>query len=434
MSRCSDENTEVPPQGSTPIAPTPLLLPDSTRCSIGLTGSPIVGGTRANPLVVENPRTQGDHRRSPVVSISPSSLDRLNNPKACLNDEVINGVLKLITSASGGQLLAIDSLTTRSSLGNLNARKTLIPIHIDHHWILAVAERRRFTVYDSYPTAGIGFRAEEKLCNLFQTRLKDRGWRFVVSAPMMQDNDHDCGVFMLAAACCEAINLPVPNELDTARWRSLFRRLLEPLTASEVRNLDQGQPTGIPTGKYLPEMSSTRLRRIQELISDMAHKTSSFADLAQAWDTIKAEVSEVRDEVDLARPAVKFVASLTRQCRSLLSGSLEHPNSDKVREVLARLARPEILADMPCLSARQEDWMEAIAAKQDKIAELFLRATQDFLQGMHVTTNQLAGAANRTRESNKADSGEHDHTGNALDSVSGSMVPSVDRCFIRRSD
>ncbi|KAL8798205.1 MAG: hypothetical protein Q9182_006864 [Xanthomendoza sp. 2 TL-2023] len=104
----------------------------------------------------------------------------------------------------------------------------LLPIHHQSHWILAKVdvESRLITMYDFLSDALIGV-AEQALLHFCTPLVDDKStWSFIAVHSPTQNNNYDCGVFLLITALHILAQLDVPSSYNCDMWRTIFEAML----------------------------------------------------------------------------------------------------------------------------------------------------------------------------------------------------------------
>ncbi|CAJ2508399.1 Uu.00g134250.m01.CDS01 [Anthostomella pinea] len=176
----------------------------------------------ASPATTPPPRS--------LFSISSQSLKRLQ-PGAWLNDEAINAILLIIRHAPGSSINVIDSVLPTIKPPSFNARKMLIPMHVNrNHWVLAVIDevRTSVVVYDSLPSLETRNEIRAQMEEVSKKYLKVNLRSVHFTSPLLQDNHADCGVLLLVAAFYISAGLAIPYTVDVPFWREMIATLLCP--------------------------------------------------------------------------------------------------------------------------------------------------------------------------------------------------------------
>jgi hypothetical protein len=219
---------------------------------------------------------QFDQSRFTIGSKSLSTLQ----PGAWLNDEIINGTLRLLKEVSNNGVEVVDSLTGNATGIDIYNTKVLLPMLIGSHWVLAVYEDSAgLLVYDSLPTsttrAGIFSRAHRLLAKIFNKNDGENP-EVTITSPLLQTNSDDCGVFSIIAAFHETIGFGIkPTEIDPAFWRDILLRLLSPQPYVEPVLVEtQVDLSGLPANARLSELTEI-LSQYLRTISAGLHQHSS---------------------------------------------------------------------------------------------------------------------------------------------------------------
>ncbi|KAM7209816.1 hypothetical protein V8F06_014801 [Rhypophila decipiens] len=167
--------------------------------------------------------------------IQDESLRTLQ-PGKWLNDEIINGVLRLIKEASNGKVEVIDSCALQSQQPcprvDLHNAKVLLQMLIHgNHCVLGVYEDDiGLLVYESFWSPAtkedIWARGRKFFSEmLIKEDIDDLD--ITITSPLHQVNDNDCGVLSIFAAFHEATDLRIkPMCVDPHFWRDALYRLL----------------------------------------------------------------------------------------------------------------------------------------------------------------------------------------------------------------
>ncbi|KAM7183189.1 hypothetical protein V8F33_013742 [Rhypophila sp. PSN 637] len=167
--------------------------------------------------------------------IQDESLRKLQ-PSKWLNDEIINGVLRLIKEVSNGKVEVIDSCALQSQqpcprVDFRNAKVLLLMLIRGNHWVLGVYEDDTGPlVYDSFRSPATREDIWARGRKFFSEMLKKEDiddLDITITSPLHQVNDDDCGVFSIVAAFHEAMDLRIkPLCVDPYFWRDALYRLL----------------------------------------------------------------------------------------------------------------------------------------------------------------------------------------------------------------
>ena len=193
-----------------------------------------------------------------------------------LNDEVINTYLKLLSRHNSNIFMYESQFHTAFLEGGfervqnyyrrmrvLSFEKIFIPIHNGTHWFLVIFDVDKLTSFDPYNYPGIDGRKKQELIEnnkLFHTKLltnlKDnyfqplfkkynKVWHDLAIRVKLppeipsQENNHDCGVFLLMFAKCELMNLDFNfDTTDMIHIRDQIRE--EILTGNTLEHISHG--------------------------------------------------------------------------------------------------------------------------------------------------------------------------------------------------
>ncbi|KAM7202134.1 hypothetical protein V8F20_004588 [Naviculisporaceae sp. PSN 640] len=171
--------------------------------------------------------------RSPRVVIQEKSLRPLMKADL-LNDEVINGALRLLEAAAGDGVFVFDPIAPKSFMQKKMAEfpnlKFVMPMNIKGiHWVLGIRRPGKgIQVYDSLP----GATSKAAIRERFPANIDDQPIR--ISSPLQQRGAIDCGVFTIFTAFYDALGfeldhfkppesrgngLPQPYDPDPKFWR-----------------------------------------------------------------------------------------------------------------------------------------------------------------------------------------------------------------------
>ncbi|KAM7197692.1 hypothetical protein V8F33_005416 [Rhypophila sp. PSN 637] len=171
--------------------------------------------------------------RSPRVVIQEKSLQPLMKANL-LNDEVINGALRLLEAAAGDGVYVFDPMAPKQfmqkKMAELPDTKFIIPMNIKGiHWVLGIRRPKEgIQVYDSLP----GATKKASIKDRFPDNIDNVPVR--ISSPLKQSGKIDCGVFTIFTAFYDALGfdldhfqplaprghgLPQPYDPDPKFWR-----------------------------------------------------------------------------------------------------------------------------------------------------------------------------------------------------------------------
>ncbi|TDZ19144.1 Sentrin-specific protease 1 [Colletotrichum orbiculare MAFF 240422] len=184
-----------------------------------------------------------------------ASFARTLAPAEWLNDEAVFGILSILSAcsvAAGHRKTEVIEPLLVTSLNPTAARsvtamltdehppeRLLLPVHLQNHWILAVVclSTRRVELFDSMPTRSNREEARDVFLRFASTYLGNthtaEGWQIDVVTSAEQDNDYDCGVFVLVNAAYAVVKRPPPSSISSSLWRQAFAFLAEPDTVDE---------------------------------------------------------------------------------------------------------------------------------------------------------------------------------------------------------
>lgn len=192
----------------------------------------------------------------PLFKISSASLDATQEETSWINDEAMHAILQLFMHSNPREVTVTDSLwldaSTPEEAGAHRRRmerywegqqSIMMPMCVDRHWLLAVIRESRdlIQIYDSRPGIPADLRERKnKAINLLGGLLPNNSVataaleRAVVTCPILQLNDYDCGTIVLIIAFYVTIGLSPPqSEANTPPWRRLFAEFLRPLSDEE---------------------------------------------------------------------------------------------------------------------------------------------------------------------------------------------------------
>lgn len=160
-----------------------------------------------------------------------------------LNDEVINGALRLLEAAAGDRVFVFDPIAPKSFMQKKMAEfpnlKFTMPMNIqDIHWVLGIRRPGKgIQVYDSLP----GATSKAAIRERFPANIDNLPIR--ISSPLQQRGAIDCGVFTIFTAFYDVLGfeldhfkppaprehgLPQPYDPDPKFWRQkLLLQLLK---------------------------------------------------------------------------------------------------------------------------------------------------------------------------------------------------------------
>ena len=231
--------------------------------------------------------------------ISTESLSTLR-PGEWLNDEIIIGALRLLTEASNNGVQLVDSVAKNAPGIDFHKAKVLLPMLIEgNHWVLGVYKSTGLLVYDPLPSLtarnAIWSKARSILGGVFQKDDKD-GPEMTITAPLLQANTDDCGVFTIIAGFHETMGLGInPLEIDAAFWRDVLLRLLspQPCVEQDVPVETHVDLSGLP--------ANARFSELDGILSQFLHTISTS--LRQHSDASQKKVASAELVLDITRRA-----------------------------------------------------------------------------------------------------------------------------------
>lgn len=193
--------------------------------------------------------------------------------QTCIDDDIIHNTFRLVTKALGKmRFLCPSSVSTtfRRELAEGSSAKLFLPVYDSsnkHFSAIAVPkDRASVRVYDSAPALGSFRLAAQKATSLFEPLgidiNLDKNPSFIsYRAPILQTDNHSCGVAVIVVGLYEGLDLPVPQgQLHPTLWRHTIWLLLKPLSPEEnekVRNMESKfiEPSEEDMGHILPSMN-----------------------------------------------------------------------------------------------------------------------------------------------------------------------------------
>lgn len=142
-----------------------------------------------------------------------------------LNDHVIYATLTIFQEAVGREnLCVVDPLHNSLPTDVGSSALLLLPRCIDRHWVLGAMDRSReaLVIYDSLPSQGCS--AKERMLGILAPISPSP--LVYETAPCIQDNGYDCGIYLLISALYTILGQPVPHRADASSFRPLFTDLL----------------------------------------------------------------------------------------------------------------------------------------------------------------------------------------------------------------
>ncbi|KAL3957302.1 hypothetical protein ACCO45_007880 [Purpureocillium lilacinum] len=218
--------------------------------------SPKKAKVTSDIIELDDDMPESRHHYRPLFEVNVASLDAIREETSWINDEAMHAILQVFMNCNPRGVAVTDSLwLDPSNPGDAHAYRRrmekewkgqetiLMPICVDKHWLLAVIRESRdlIQIYDSRPGIPAELRERKRkaiklLGGLLPNGLQAAGalQRAVVTCPILQLNDYDCGTIVLVIAFYIVLGLSPPqSEANTLSWRRVFAEFLQPLSDEE---------------------------------------------------------------------------------------------------------------------------------------------------------------------------------------------------------
>lgn len=218
------------------------ILPELTTQSDGDTGLSVLD----HPDMCEIGLVDADDpRESWLISHNPESLARILG-ETYIDDDAIRNVFQIVMRAIGAaRFTCLDSISMGSEGESESGRasKMLLPIYLEstRHFVSAIIpeDRASVRIYDPAPSEYHLKQAVRKTSTVLKRLGVDNdtqkeGSYVSYRAPIIQTDNHSCGVALIVTGLYEALDMEIPQgQLHVPLWRHVIWMLLQPLCHEE---------------------------------------------------------------------------------------------------------------------------------------------------------------------------------------------------------
>lgn len=278
-----------------------------------------------------------------------------------IDDDVIHNTFQLVMKALGKmRFLCLSSLsaTFRRELAEGPSAKIFLPVYDSskkHFSAITVPrDRASVRVYDSAPALGSFRLAAQKATSLFEPLGIDinleKNPSFVsYRAPILQTDNHSCGVAVIVVGLYEALDLPVPQgQLHPTLWRHTIWLLLKPLSPEEhdiVRDLEAKltEPSEADMGHNLPGMNfhlpDYESVPMDQMLERWVSESSSLLSIIeqQAEQFLEEGTQFTLPEIGMFEELKRVAADSFSTC--LTASEVKDEECIAMREVVVRISR-----------------------------------------------------------------------------------------------
>lgn len=296
-----------------------------------------------------------------TFQIQSASLHTLKSG-SWLNDEIVNGVVRLIAEVS--DVHVVDSLALQHqqpaatiSLTNNPNTKILLPMLIcGNHWVLGVYDCAGLLIYDSLPSGNTVRDVSDQAVWFFSNILcldEDDYPAIEVTSPMLQSNNNDCGIFCIIAAFCVAMDVRIPPQTNTTFWRDILFRLLR--LQPEISN-PQAQSVKFP--KLPAEVPVSELPEVlEQFFSSLSTRLNSILNVNKKSLVSATHALEImrRKKATKAGPQMEDISARFQEMdRFCLEETERLHKAERQITLLKRLLKLHIKVSsaVPCLCSK----------------------------------------------------------------------------------
>ncbi|KAI4122943.1 MAG: hypothetical protein LQ338_005536 [Usnochroma carphineum] len=203
----------------------------------------------------------------------------------------------------------------RPALRASSQSNMLAPIHLEDargHWTLATIQSGTACFYDSALAPAHEKRARKALNVFYQSQQQPKAsssssqLAFKVHDCPQQNNDFDCGVFILVAALHIVADRPFPDCIDGSTWRFIFRAALDVLGTGGVSDtnvcckdggLAASNRTEIARRQHFQSYLRQRLDGLQRKLTNLEDKVKEIQNVSTTLNTLQERRKEIHDDL-----------------------------------------------------------------------------------------------------------------------------------------
>ncbi|KAL8643904.1 MAG: hypothetical protein Q9210_007510, partial [Variospora velana] len=275
-----------------------------------------------------NTQTTGS-RRIPDTDLA-GALESLA-PQAWVSTTAIQLVLSIIRPAycrfidtAFIPVHNLEALQHKHLLRLQDETRIWLPIKHRDHYSLAIIDltNRVITVHDSLTRPQYETEAREIVQAIIRflnrhDRYRDASWTQVQMHDHQQQNDFDCGLYVMIFAFCDISAHAFPTQVHSLRWRHLFRRFLQPREGDLVTHVIAVDEANLAT-------LLTRDVRLQDV--DAIHQVHQ--ECFQLLTVAQENLQSTQDCRDIYQAASQVVYSEQTRIHEKLVGQGQHCESE----------------------------------------------------------------------------------------------------------